>query len=117
MMFRGARGAAALLDHDNCRLEAMFAEDLVAEFPEARGLVEAIAIKRWELGAPFSRPGRAGLQGALTTDLGPIALAGDYLEFPNLEAAIASGEEAADRVRARLGAAASAPNSMERQSA
>ena len=42
------------------------------------------------------------MQDDLTADFGPITLAGDYLDFPNLEAAIASGEEAADRARARF---------------
>jgi oxygen-dependent protoporphyrinogen oxidase len=48
-------------------------------------------------------PGRTELQPALTaSDLGPFTLAGDYLEFPNMEAALASSDLAAEAVLERL---------------
>lgn len=99
MLFRGAKGASALMENTDAQIKAQFLDDLYAEFPEARGIVEKAVVQRWPAGAPFSWPGRAALQPALTAPLGRVFLAGDYLEFPNMEAAIATGYEAADRTR------------------
>jgi len=108
MLFRGARGAAKLLERTDAQIEAQFMDDLYAEFPEARGIVKQAIVQRWPAGAPYSWPGRAALQPALTADLGSIFLAGDYLEFPNMEAAIGTGYEAADRALLQLPATADA---------
>lgn len=102
MLFRGARGAAQLMQGSDSAIEAAFADDLIAEFPEARGHIREIVIQRWEHGAPYGFPGRAKLQSALTEPLGSIVLAGDYLEFPNMEAAAATGFEAADAIATLL---------------
>jgi oxygen-dependent protoporphyrinogen oxidase len=104
MLFRGAKGAERLMQADDARIAATFAGDLTAEFPECRGLLREVIVHRWEAGAPFSFPGRAALQPALTAPLGRIVLAGDYLEFPNMEAALATGQEAADVVQGCLSA-------------
>jgi oxygen-dependent protoporphyrinogen oxidase len=96
MLFRGAKGAERLMEADDARIASAFAGDLEEEFPECRGLLREVIVQRWEAGAPFSFPGRAALQPALTAPLGRIVLAGDYLEFPNMEAALATGREAAD---------------------
>ena len=95
MLFRGAKGAEAMMSKSDAAIEQAFADDLVAEFPDAKGKIEAMVIKRWETGAPFSAPGRARFQDDLTASLGRVILAGDYLEFPNLEAAVTTGQEAA----------------------
>lgn len=97
MLFRGARGASALMEKTDAQIEAQFLTDLYEEFPEARGIVTKAVIQRWPAGAPYSWPGRGALQPALTAPLGRVFLAGDYLEFPNMDAAIATGYEAADR--------------------
>ena len=97
MLFRGAKGASALMEKTDAQIKSQFLEDLYAEFPEAREVVDKAVVQRWPAGAPFSWPGRAALQPALTASLGRVFLAGDYLEFPNMEAAIATGYEAADR--------------------
>jgi protoporphyrinogen/coproporphyrinogen III oxidase len=102
MLFRGAKGAKRLCQGSDAAIEAAFAADLIAEFPESRGIVREIVIRRWDAGAPYAFPGRAGLQSALTASLGRIALAGDYLDFPNMEAAAATGFEAAGKVVAML---------------
>jgi len=102
MLFRGAKGAERLLQASDDQIASAFADDLAAEFPECRGRLREIVVQRWEAGAPFSFPGRAALQPALTMGLGPIFLAGDYLEFPNMEAAVATGWEAAEAVERRL---------------
>lgn len=102
MLFRGARGAGELLGLDDTELRARFLADLHEVFPETQGRVLETVIQRWPRGAPFSFPGRAALQPALR-DLPPdLALAGDYLDFPNMDAAILSGEAAARRLRAHL---------------
>jgi oxygen-dependent protoporphyrinogen oxidase len=102
MLFRGAKGAARLMQGSDAAIEAAFAADLAAEFPESRGIVREIVVRRWQAGAPYSFPGRADLQAALYKPLGRIVLAGDYLEFPNMEAAAATGCEAADKVASMI---------------
>jgi oxygen-dependent protoporphyrinogen oxidase len=92
----------SLMQQSDAAIETAFLADLAAEFPESRGIAREIVVRRWEAGAPYSYPGRARLQDALTAPLGRIALAGDYLEFPNMEAAAATGYEAADRIGALL---------------
>ncbi len=104
MLFRGAKGAERLMQADDAQIASAFVDDLVAEFPECRGRLREVVVQRWEAGAPFSFPGRAALQPALTAALDPIFLAGDYLEFPNMEAAVATGWEAAEAAERRLGA-------------
>ena len=102
MLFRGARGAADLLDISDDAIAARFAADLVDAFPELKGLIDHIIVQKWPFGAPFSAVGRARLQPVLAAPIGHIVLAGDYLEFPNMEAAVMTGEEAAASVAARL---------------
>jgi oxygen-dependent protoporphyrinogen oxidase len=105
MLFRGARAAARLMEKTDAQIEQLFLDDLVAEFPEARGVIDHAIVQRWPAGAPYSWPGRAALQPALTAPLGNIVLAGDYLEFPNMEAAVATGLEAAETVNDIVAAA------------
>ncbi|WP_026616180.1 flavin monoamine oxidase family protein [Ensifer aridi] len=98
MLFRGARGAVELMQLRDAEITDRFRDDLISEFPEASDCIREIIIQRWEAGAPYSWPGRGRLQGALTKPLGNVTLAGDYLEFPNMEVAIQTGFEAADAV-------------------
>jgi oxygen-dependent protoporphyrinogen oxidase len=98
MLFRGAHGARKLMANSDEFIERTLVNDLVSEFPEIKNRVRDVAIKRWEAGAPFSFPGRAALQNDLVAPLGRVALAGDYLEFPNMESAVASGEAAALKI-------------------
>lgn len=102
MLFRGAAGAAALMAGSDAEIERRFLADLEGLFPGIRGSVREIAVQRWPQGAPYSFPGRAALQPALTRPLGRVQLAGDYLEFPCMDAAIATGTEAAERIEAGL---------------
>ena len=97
MLFRGARGAAELMQGSDSAIERRFLADLLDLFPETAGKVRDVALRRWEVGAPYSIPGSAPAQASLEKPHGRIVLAGDYLDFPNIEAAIASGEAAADR--------------------
>ncbi|WP_164771862.1 FAD-dependent oxidoreductase, partial [Mesorhizobium sp. M7D.F.Ca.US.004.03.1.1] len=99
MLFRGAKGAAQLMQLSDREIVERFRADLIAEFPEAASCISEIVVQRWEAGAPYSWPGRGTLQAALARPLGSIHLAGDYLEFPNMEVAARTGREAADAVR------------------
>jgi oxygen-dependent protoporphyrinogen oxidase len=103
MLFRGAKGAERIMQANDAHIASTFADDLIAEFPECRGRLSEVVVQRWEAGAPYGFPGRAALQAALAATLGPIFLAGDYLEFPNMEAAVATGWEAAEAAERRLG--------------
>ncbi|MFD2140563.1 NAD(P)/FAD-dependent oxidoreductase [Ancylobacter oerskovii] len=102
MLFRGARGAAELMKLSDPEIASRFQADLETLYPQARGIVRDIIVQRWPLGAPYSFPGRAALQPALTRDLGRLHLAGDYLEFPCMDAAIATAGEAAARIEKAL---------------
>lgn len=114
MLFRGARGAAGLMQGSDAEIALRFQADLERLFPAARGIVREIIVQRWPQGAPYSFPGRAALQPALTRDLGRIHLAGDYLEFPCMDAAIATATEAAARIAARIAAAKPSSNGCEK---
>jgi oxygen-dependent protoporphyrinogen oxidase len=61
--------------------------------------VREVVIQRWERAIPYAPPGRARRQPALDRPLGRILLAGDYLEYPEMEAAAVTGLEAARTVR------------------
>ena len=102
MLFRGARGAAEMMQLSDAEIESRFIADLELLFPEARGIVRDVVVRRWPQGAPYSFPGRAALQPALIRDLRRIHLAGDYLEFPCMDAAIATAGEAAAHIEAAL---------------
>lgn len=98
MLFRGAAGAAALLDASDQQIRDSFLSDLYRLYPEAKGIAAEAIVQRWPQGAPFASVGRAALQPALTRPLGRIFLAGDYLEFPCMDAAISTGTHAATEI-------------------
>jgi oxygen-dependent protoporphyrinogen oxidase len=64
--------------------------------------VEEALVHRWERGLPDPRVGRSRLQPALTRDLAPLFLAGDYLGTWYTETAVSTGLAAADGVRRLL---------------
>jgi len=98
MLFRGARGAADEMAEPDDTIVARWIAALESDFPVTRGLVRSARLMRWPLGAPFAAPGRAALEVGLEGVAHPFALAGDYLEFPNMEAAAQSGVRAAETV-------------------
>lgn len=104
MLFRGARGATEWLGESDETIEKRFLDDLFDMFPEAKRIVSEAVVQRWPVGAHFSYPGFAAIQARLRRPRGRLALAGDYLDFPNMEAALASGERAASFVRQSLAA-------------
>lgn len=111
MLFAGGHGAAELAERSDDAIIGRFVDDLVALYPEARGMVAEGRVQRWPLGNVFGRPGRRHLQQPLEGALGVggnLHLAGDYFaELGNLEAAARTGASAAARVDQLLGADAS----------
>lgn len=104
MVYAGGDRGRRLLALSNDEIRALFLKDLHDVLPETRGIIREVLIQRWEHAIPYAPPGRARIQAALTRPLGRIFFAGDYLEFPEMEAAAATGLEAATEVRRRLGA-------------
>lgn len=104
MLFSGATKARQLLELTDQQIEGRFISDLVAEFPESAGTISEAIVQRWDAGAPYSWPGRGKLQRDLTQPAGRITLAGDYLDFPNMEAAVSTGQEAAEHVEQQMSA-------------
>jgi oxygen-dependent protoporphyrinogen oxidase len=104
MVYAGGDRGKRLLPMSNDEIRALFLRDLHDVLPATRGIVREVLIQRWEHAIPYAPPGRARIQPALSRPLGRIFLAGDYLEFAEMEAAAATGFEAAQEVRRRLGA-------------
>lgn len=94
-----ARRLGALTDEE---IATRFRDDLEALFPELRGAIAETIIHRWDRGLPYPAVGRSRLQAALTRDLSPVFLAGDYLGSWYTETAAQTAEAAADSVRALL---------------
>ena len=102
MVYAAANAARRLDALGDDEVAALFEADLSSLYPEARGVVSEVVIKRWPQGLPYAAVGRARLQGPLTRPLGPIHLAGDYLGTWYTETAVQTAESAAATVRARL---------------
>ena len=105
MVYAGGELGRRLLPLSNDEIRTRFLRDLHDVLPETRGIVREVMIQRWEHAIPYAPPGRSRIQAALGRPLGRIFLAGDYLEFPEMEAAAATGLEAAREIRRHLGAA------------
>jgi oxygen-dependent protoporphyrinogen oxidase len=105
MVYGGGDRGRRLLGMTDEQIHEVLLRDLYSVLPAAKGLVREVVIQRWEHAIPYAPPGRARLQPALDRPLGRIVLAGDYLEYPEMEAAAATGLEAARAVRHQLGTA------------
>jgi oxygen-dependent protoporphyrinogen oxidase len=102
MLYRAGDAALPLLDWSDSEIEHEFLRSLEEIYPQARGIVRETLILRLRHALPYPRPGRYRLQQALDRDLGKIILAGDYLGGWYTDTAIATGQEAAERIRAAL---------------
>ena len=94
-----ARSLASLSDDE---VAERYGAELVDLFPALDGAIVETKIVRWERGLPHPTVGRAKLQPALTRDLSPVFLAGDYLGSWYTETAAQTAEAAAARARAIL---------------
>jgi protoporphyrinogen/coproporphyrinogen III oxidase len=104
MVYAGGDRGHRLLRLSDDEIRTLFLRDLHDVLPATRGIVREVLIQRWEQAIPYAPPGRARIQPALTRPLGRIFLAGDYLQYAEMEAAAVTGREAAEEVRRRLGA-------------
>jgi len=97
----------------NCRLEAddeslkrQASEIVERTFPECRGKVLFVHLARWNIGIAQFPPGRLREMTALRKFLAgwrePLDLCGDYLDGLSSEAALRTGEEAAERLAQKL---------------
>jgi oxygen-dependent protoporphyrinogen oxidase len=102
MVYAAANLARALDGLDDRDVAERFRVDLLELFPTLDGAIEETKIVRWERGLPHPTVGRAKLQGALTRDLSPVFLAGDYLGSWYTETAAHTAETAAAAARALL---------------
>lgn len=105
MVFSPADAARALMDSDDDEILRRYRNDLSDVLPGIdRTIVEA-HVRRWPKGSPYSFPGRATLQPALTRRRGGrVFLAGDYLGTLYTETAVRTGLTAAQDVRTVLAA-------------
>jgi protoporphyrinogen/coproporphyrinogen III oxidase len=106
MTFSPAALARSLMDLDDAEILRRYQDDLADVLPGFEGTVVEAEVRRWPTGSPFSFPGRAKLQPALTRRReGRVFLAGDYLGTHYTETAIRTGLTAAQEVRSVLAAA------------
>ena len=78
------------------------AADLARIFPQSAGAVIGQAVQRWPHGLPFWKPGTDAARRLFRDLPGPLFLAGDYTDYPNIQGAIRSGQRAADAASAAL---------------
>ncbi len=83
------------------------ASDIIEQnFAECRGKVLFVHLVRWNIGIAQFPPGRlremTALRKQLATWTPPFDLCGDYLDGLSSEGALRTGEEAADRIAAKL---------------
>ncbi len=105
MVYRSGHAALELFERSDEDIERSFLEDLVALYPQARGVVTETVLVRMPRMLPYVAPGRAALQPALEQPLGRLHLVGDYLGGVYTETAISSGQAAAASIRESLGTA------------
>ena len=102
MAWAAAGFARRLEGLDDDAVRAAFLADLHEVLPGTRGIVEEAVVHRWERGLPYPRVGRSKLQPALTRDLAPVFLAGDYLGTWYTETSVWTGLAAAAGARSTL---------------
>ncbi|HKD12691.1 MAG TPA: FAD-dependent oxidoreductase [Thermoanaerobaculia bacterium] len=92
----------------DAELSARAAAIVDETFPECRGKILFVHLIRWETGIALFPAGRltemAALRRRLTRWDAPIDFCGDYLDGLSSEGALATGEQAGERLAARLGA-------------
>ncbi|NYJ01746.1 monoamine oxidase [Nocardioides thalensis] len=101
--FAGGAEADRLMELTDEEIVARFTADLIKVYPELEGKLEDGILRRHPRVVPFWAPGGRATLPTLREPLGPVHLAGDYqLDMPSLADAAASGERAAQQVRASL---------------
>ena len=108
MVYASGELGRQILQEDDATIRDRFLADLYEVFPACRGIVQEVALRRWEYATAFTHPGRALLQPALDRQLGRVALAGDYLGAWFTDSAILTATEAVRRIEPVLERARSA---------
>lgn len=97
---------AQRLDADDNGIKRQASEIVERNFPECCGKVLFAHVVRWNIGIAQFPPGRlremTALRNRFATWDGPFDLCGDYLDGLSSEGALRTGEEAAERLAARL---------------
>jgi oxygen-dependent protoporphyrinogen oxidase len=105
MVYAGGTDAEKLLTLSDEEITKRFVEDLEALYPETKGIVEELHVKRWPIGNSYRKPG-ADFKGMLDYCRGrghAVHFAGDYFShLGSVDRAAASGVDAARRVREEL---------------
>jgi protoporphyrinogen oxidase len=102
LAYAGGEPARSLLSRTDREISDAFLADLYAQWPSLAGHVICTVVHRWPAAVPYWEPGgRRGHQ-VLRAGWGRIWFAGDYLGYPSMQVAAASGIAAADAVRAQL---------------
>jgi oxygen-dependent protoporphyrinogen oxidase len=108
MVYGGASLGKRLMEQDDETATRTLLSDLKRVFPGMNGLVDEVVIQRWNLGIPYSRPGRASYQEPLEEGFGRILLAGDYIAHRGgMDTAAEVASEKAIRARELLLASSS----------
>jgi protoporphyrinogen/coproporphyrinogen III oxidase len=102
MVYGGGDLGRRLLEMTDAQVRDAFLRDIYTILPEVKDIVQEVLVHRWEYAIPYIAPGRSRLQPALERPLGNVLLAGDYLEFPEMEVAAVTGLEAARAARGGL---------------
>jgi protoporphyrinogen/coproporphyrinogen III oxidase len=104
MVYAGAGVARPLLALTDDEIATRFSDDIVAIFPEARGVIDSVTIQRWPYSIAFAAPGRSRLQPTLERGVGGVLFfAGDYVgEWTHMESAVITASEAAVAARCVL---------------
>lgn len=103
MTFSPAGLARSLMDLDDADVLRRYTDDLAEVLPGVADTITEARVQRWPHGSPYSFPGRAALQSALTRRQGGrVFLAGDYLGTLYTESAVRTGLTAAQDVRSVL---------------
>ena len=91
---------------DDAALRARAVQHVEQTFPECRDQVLFVHLVRWTNAIAYFPPGRLTEMGALRRRLAtwdaPLDFCGDYLDGLSSEGALRTGEQAADRLAARL---------------
>jgi oxygen-dependent protoporphyrinogen oxidase len=95
MIYASGELGRRTLEKGDARIRDDFLSDLHAVFPDTRGIIGEISLRRWEYATAYAHVGRAALQPALERPLGKVFLAGDYLGAWFTDSAILTGAQAA----------------------
>ena len=104
MVYAGGDRGRELLELDEDAIRTRFLDDLHDIYPQVRGIITEMMVKKWPYAGPFAAPGRWRAQVILESGVGNrLFFAGDWVsEFVSMETAARTGIDAARSVRLAL---------------